>query len=65
MTPQEEADEMVLNMHLYLSLGGAIPHDKKLASRLALFMANNILAAKPADAKHWQRVQAILKEKAK
>ena len=56
---------MVLNMHLYLSLGGAIPHDKKFASRLALFMANNILAAKPADEKHWQQVQAILKEKAK
>ena len=65
MTPQAEADEMVLNMHLYLSLGGAIPHDKKLASRLALFMASNILAAKPADKEHWGKVQAILKDKAK
>lgn len=65
MTPQEEADEMVLNMHLYLSLGGAIPHDKKLPSRLALFMANNILAAKPSDKEHWQAVQGILKDKAR
>lgn len=65
MTPQAEADDMVLNMHLYLSLGGAIPQDKKLPSRLALFMANNILAAKPADAEHWLQVQEILKDKAK